>query len=149
MRNQLKRLKKMMMKTDGCKMTITKYSGVIPKSGASVIEFAGIKLVHRSIKSDKSDYLVHQATGAIIRAYPMGTPRDKVLDDLANNLHTLKHFIDAPEGFDVELKPKTSVKEDKPKESVLDKLESPHNISWTDIIVEKVKKVFNVKDLTW
>ena len=99
--------KKKMLQTSG-KQIVFVYTGVIPKSGKAIIEFGGIKLCHRSIKADKSDLLVHVESKTIVRSYPMKTDRGIILDDIANNIDRLKHFIEAPEAYKVEERVKLS-----------------------------------------
>ncbi len=61
----------------------------MPKSGQTVFPFGAEKFSHRSIKKEKSDYLVRLSDGAILRAYPIGTLREKVIEDLAQNIDKL------------------------------------------------------------
>ena len=68
------------------------YNGVIPKSGKAVFSFSGVKLVHRSIAKDKSDYIIHQETGAAILAMPIGSDRSRALDYLAKHIDRLLEF---------------------------------------------------------
>ncbi len=68
------------------------YEGTLPKSGASCFTFAGIKLVHRSIGKDRSDYLIHADTGAVIMTPPRKTDRAKILDYLASRIDELREF---------------------------------------------------------
>ena len=82
------------------------YDGVIPKSGKALVEFAGHKLVHRSIAKDKSDLLVHISSGIIIRAYPAKTNRSVILNDLAENIERLDHFLDNREQYEIQDRPK-------------------------------------------
>ncbi len=70
-------------------LIIRQYNGVIPKSGKSVFPFGAEKFCHRSIKKDKSDYLIRIGDGAILRAYPIGTVREKVIEDLSQNIGKL------------------------------------------------------------
>lgn len=96
--------------------TVYLYEGNIPRSGKSFILFGGHKLNHLSKGVDGSDYLVHQETKIIIRAYPKKTIRSKVLNDLASNLVILEHFLDHQEEYELMVRPKVS----KAKEVVLD-----------------------------
>ena len=75
------------------------YEGTIPKNGASVFEFKGIKFTHRSLKKDKIDVVVHIDTGIIISTYPPKTDRNIILDDLAKNIDKIDNFINNPEGY--------------------------------------------------
>ena len=68
---------------------VRKYSGNIPKSGLSVFQFGTEKFCHRSLKKDKTDYLVRLSDGAILRCYQIGTDRMKVLEDLGDNISKL------------------------------------------------------------
>jgi len=68
------------------------YSGVMPKSGKAVFSFSGVKLVHRSTAKDKSDYIIHQETGAVILAMPIGSDRSRALDCLAKHIDRLLEF---------------------------------------------------------
>ena len=77
------------------------YEGTIPSSGKSVIDFAGIKLCHRSVAKDKSDYLIHIETKAVIMAYPRKTDRSIVLENIAKNISTLNHFIDSLNSYEL------------------------------------------------
>lgn len=77
------------------------YEGTIPQGGASIIEFAGHKLCHRSIVKDGSDYLVHVKSRAIIMSYPAKTERSIVLDHLADNIEKLDHFLDSPQSYEM------------------------------------------------
>lgn len=103
---------KMTAKMKNGKPVVFLYNGVIPKSGKAIIEFGGIKLCHRSIRADKSDLLVHVDTKIIVRSYPIKTDRGIVLDDIANNIDKLKHFIEAPEAYLLEERVKLSKKEE-------------------------------------
>ena len=94
------------------KQIVYLYGKNIPKSGKSVFEFGGIKMCHRSIGADKSDLLVHIDTAAIIRSYPAKTDRSVVLDDMAQNLKILNHFIAHRESYSVEERPKPEKKKD-------------------------------------
>ncbi len=68
------------------------YNGVVPKSGKAVFSFSGVKLVHRSIAKDKSDYIIHQETEAVILAMPIGSDRSRALDYLAKHIDRLLEF---------------------------------------------------------
>ncbi len=99
----------MKMKTKiGTKQIVYLYGGVLPKSGKQVTQFADHTLVHRSVKADKSDLLVHLESKIIVRSYPMGTDRSVILDDLADNFARLQHFIDNPSEYEVMERPKVS-----------------------------------------
>jgi len=80
---------------------VSKYMGVIPMSGKQVFTFGGFKLCHRSIKKDKCDYLLDTQTGAILRAYPIGTARVVVIEDFASRIDTFKDFILHPSNYEV------------------------------------------------
>lgn len=127
---------------------VVRYEGTIPQSGKSVVEFAGHKLCHRSIKKDKSDLLVHVDTGVIIRSYPMGSARSKVLNDLANNIDKLERFLDKPENYEVVTRSDLSKVEIKEPVSILELLSAPHSISYKDVI-RVIKKTFNVGKSKW
>ena len=68
------------------------YNGVVQKSGKAVFSFSGVKLVHRSIAKDKSDYIIHQETEAVILAMPIGSDRSRALDYLAKHIDRLLEF---------------------------------------------------------
>jgi len=143
------------MKT-GIKQIVYLYGGVLPKSGKQSVNFADHTLVHRSIKADKSDLLVHLESRIIVRAYPLGTDRSIILNDLADNFEILEHFLANPDEYEVQERPKVLKVLDKPKESVLDKLNAPFNLSYkdVDVVVPKfkqefklpIKKSFNMSD---
>jgi len=82
------------------------YEGVLPKSGKQSVNFADHTLVHRSIKADKSDLLVHLETRIIVRAYPLDTDRSVILNDLADNFEKLEHFLANRELYEVKERPK-------------------------------------------
>ncbi|MDB4681377.1 hypothetical protein OAE88_00555 [bacterium] len=77
------------------------YEGVINKSGKSVFSFSGVKLVHRSVKADKSDYIVHQETGAIMFAMPIGSERSRALDYLAKHIERLLAYNTEPTSYEL------------------------------------------------
>jgi len=134
------------------KSQVVIYEGVIPQGGKSVIEFAGHKLVHRSIKKDKSDLLVHAGTGVIIRSYPIGSDRSIILDDMAENIYKLDHFLDNPTSYELVKRCDMSKIEIKKPPNALDLLPAPHNISYRDvakIFVSKIKRTFNVGKAVW
>ncbi len=147
MMNQRLNQKKMKMRTGS--QTVYLYGKKVPKSGKSIIEFSGIKLCHRSIKADKSDVLVHVDSGIIARAYPIGTGRGVVIEDIANNLDKLKHFIFCPEEFLIEDRPKIlKVK----KEDTERKYETSmtHYSNGEKVEPRKnKKKKFNVMESVW
>jgi len=133
--------------------TVYRYQKNIPKSGKSVIDFAGHKLCHRSIKADKSDLLVHIESGIVLRSYPRDTDRSVVLNDMAKNIEKLDHFLDNADDYEiVDSKPELH-KQFKEPESILDRVSSPHNISHKDVKAipkkQSVKKSYNLKDATW
>ena len=82
--------------------TIKGYDKNIPKSGKQVFEFMGEKLCHRSIKANKCDLLIHIESKAIIMAYPLGTDRSTVLDNISDNISLFEHFIKSRELYVVE-----------------------------------------------
>jgi len=124
--------------------TIYQYEGVIPRSGKSVIEFAGIKLCHRSIKKDKSDLLVHIDSKIIVRAYPIGSDRSLVLDDLAKNIDKLEYFISHRDEFIIESRPKITKSKDNVPEVKYECYKEP---SYSD--KGRTKKSYNVGDIKW
>ncbi len=75
------------------KIKVTKYTGTIPAGGKQVFKFGAYTLCHRSIKADKSDFLVNVDDGMIIRAYPIGTSRNIILEDIAENMDTLDRYF--------------------------------------------------------
>jgi len=132
---------------------VYRYQKNIPKSGKSVIDFAGHKLCHRNIKADKSDLLVHVESGIVLRSYPRDTDRSVVLNDMAKNIEKLDHFLDNTESYEIlDSKPELH-KQFKEPESILAKVSAPHNLSHLDVkpIPKKqsVKKSYNLKDATW
>ena len=129
----------------GCKVWL--YTGVVPKSGSQVIEFGGIKLVHRSVAKDKSDLLVHYDTRVVVRLYPKKTDRSIVLDDVAKNIDKLKRFILEPNRYDMVNQGDLSSEVIKEPESILNGLVAPHNISYLDIKPKKNKYI--VKESKW
>ena len=115
----------MKMKTKAGKEIVYLYDGVIPKSGKALVEFAGHKLVHRSIGKDKSDLLVHMETRIIIRAYPKGTDRSVILNDLAENIERLDYFLDNREEFELQERPKLLKIKDDDSDMVYTTFEEP------------------------
>jgi len=94
------------MKAKSGKQVVYRYGKNVPASGKSVVDFAGHKLCHRSVGVDKSDLLVHIGSGIILRAYPKGTNRSVILDDMAENVEKLDHFLDNREQYLIEDRPK-------------------------------------------
>lgn len=144
---------------------VRRYDGVIPKSGKAVIDFAGHKLVHRSIKKDKSDLLVHVASGIVLRAYPIGTDRSIVLDDMAKNIDKLYDFVNNPDDYEIvgsDAFDTSSKKKDK-VEKEYDTYKEPsysrqgkfaHLNQDTSCVTgscssSSLKKTFNLKDAKW
>jgi hypothetical protein len=123
------------------------YEGVIPKSGKAVFEFAGIKLVHRSVGKDKSDYIVHQDSGAVIMTPPLKTERSKVLDILAGKIDVLRDFVSSIESYEL-YESESSVK--KVVEVELDYSSSmTHYSDGSCVMPSRRKKSFVVKDIKW
>ena len=141
-----KQMMKQMMEMTG-KIPVRLYEKNIQKSGSSVFEFAGIKLVHRSIKADKSDFVVHSDTKAVIFAMPLGSERARALDYLANKIDLLRSFIDSPDGYEVISLSDLSSDIVKEPQCILELVSAPHNISLADIKPEK--KSFNLKEAKW
>ena len=77
------------------------YEGHLAKSGKSILEFGGHKLSHVSKVADKSDMLVHNESKVVLMSYPAKTDRAIVLDNLAENIHKLEHYLKHPESFEV------------------------------------------------
>ena len=127
------------------------YENIVPKSGKSVIDFAGIKLCHRSVAKDKSDYLVHIETKAVIMAYPRGTDRSIVLENIAKNIDALNHYIGQPQSYEL-VSPNEVIKEDaKELESTYSTYKKPsYSRSGNYSHLNKgSKKKYIVKDLKW
>ena len=137
------------------KQQVVFYEGVIPKSGKQVFEFGDRFFCHRSIKKDKSDYLVDVESKVILMAYPLGSDRSLVLNNLADNLHKLQHYLRHPESYEVVSRKDLFKEEVIVPLSVLELVPSPHNLSWKDVkpsvgespIVE-IKK-YNQKEFKW
>ena len=110
---------------DSTKTTVYKYGGVLPKSGKQVTQFADHTLVHRSVKADKSDLLVHLETRIIVRAYPLGTDRSVILNDLADNFEKLEHFLANRELYEVQTRPKLLKVKDSDTERTYDMTREP------------------------
>ena len=115
------------------------YEGNIPKSGKTFFSFGGINLSHLSKVVDKSDFLIHTDTGAIIRAYPTKTERAFVLDDIGNNIDKLKSFVDNVSDYELYSNAK---KKEIDKEAELD-------ASCTRPQVTKTKRKFMMSDNAW
>ena len=126
--------------------TVYLYEGTIPKSGKQCLEFDGVKLVHRSVKMDKCDILVEPTTGIIVRVYYFGTSRGKVLDDIANNIESLKHFLSHSEQFNIVNRPKITKQKEKPSKDYLYPVKPP---SYSIDGRKKTKRSFNIGDSTW
>ena len=147
MKNQQKRKKK--LKKTGTKVKL--YEGTIPQGGKQVFTFGIHKLCHRSVAKDKSDYLVHIETKAVIMAYPLRTDRSIVLENIAKNIDTLNHFIEHAESYEL-VSPNEVIKKDvKEPESTYSAYKKPSysrsgNYSHLN---EGSKKKYIIKDLKW
>jgi len=98
---------------------VTRYTGKIPKSGSSVFKFGTHMLCHRSIKADKCDLLVNIKDGMILHAYPIGTNRMKIVEDVAKNIGVLDDYAKHPENYELyDLDPKLVNKQKGSEESV-------------------------------
>ena len=135
---------------------VIQYEGVIPKSGASVFDFASHRLCHRSIKKDKSDYIIHIDTKTILLAMPIGSERSIALNYMAKNIDKIEHFISSPESYDIVVASDYPQKEIKETQSILELVSAPHNISHKDVTrvfntqyMLPIKKQFNVGEATW
>ena len=134
------------------KQTLYLYEGVLPKSGKQQVKFADHTLVHRSIKADKSDLLVHLETRVIIRSYPLGTDRSIVLNDLAENFKRLEHFLHHRESYEVQTRPKPQKKKDNDADTVYDISMSHYSDgSCVQPRVNKVKEIkkYNQRNFKW
>jgi len=141
------------------KTVVYLYEGTLPKSGKQSVNFADHTLVHRSVAKDKSDLLVHLESRIIVRAYPMKTDRSIILNDLADNLETLEHFLANPDEYEVQERPKVLKVLVPPRENVLNKLNAPFNLSYKDVdVVEPkfkqeymlpLKKSYDVGESKW
>ena len=133
------------------KQVVYIYDGNLPKSGKTVIEFNGVKLVHRSVAKDKGDILVDLETKAIIRAYPKKTDRSKVLNDLAKNFNKLTYFISHPQEFSLEERPKIQPKKDNDADVVYNTFKEPsYSTSGSYNHLNKgSKKTYNQKEYQW
>jgi len=99
---------------------VTRYTGKIPKSGSSVFKFGTHMLCHRSIKADKCDLLVNVKDGIILHAYPIGTNRMKIIEDVAKNIGVLDDYAKHPENYELyDLDPKLVKKQKGSEESVI------------------------------
>jgi len=147
---------------DTMKTTVFEYDGNIPKSGKTAIEFGGIKLAHLSKGKDKCDLLVHIDTKIIVRAYPLKTDRGIILDDIANNIDKLKHFIEAPEAYNVEQRVKLQKQGEDVSSSNRNDFRTPSysrsgnyahlnedNPSCVSGCGKKVKKSYNLEEAKW
>lgn len=132
-------------------MEVVLYDGTIPKSGKQIIEFSGIKLCHRSIAKDKSDILVHVDSGIIVRAYPKKTDRSVILNDLANNIDKLNHFIEHPNSYKlIERIPNIKLNElDVPREPIEMTKYSDGSCVNASCSSKPKRKVYRVKDSSW
>ncbi len=101
------------------------YAGHLAKSGKTMIEFAGHKMNHIDKAADKCSLLVHNETKVIVRAYPKHTERSKVLDDLAQNIEKLNHFIENPDEYETYIRPKAQAKKDNDSDVVYDTHKEP------------------------
>ncbi len=102
------------------KIKVTRYTGTIPRSGKQVFKFGAYTLCHRSIKADKSDFLVNVDDGMIVRAYPIGTYRNIILEDIAENMDTLdRYFKHSSRYLLVDFDPKLAIKQKCSEESVI------------------------------
>ena len=131
------------------KQQVVFYEGVIPKSGLSVFEFGGRKFCHRSIKKDKSDYLVDVESKVTLMAYPLGSDRSLVLNHLAENIHKLEHYLRHPESYEVVSRKDLFKEEVIVPLSVLETVPSPHNLSWKDVEPKAIKKKYNMMERKW
>ncbi len=140
----------------GTKQIVYLYEGVIPKSGKSVIEFGGIKCCHRSIKKDKCDLLVHVDSGIIIRSFPISTQRSQILDDMANHVDKLKHFISHPEAYLIRERPTIQREQERHAEKS-GGITMTHYSDGSEVKPSKwkqefklpLRKTINLKDATW
>lgn len=117
------------------------YEGHLAKSGKSILEFGGHKLSHVSKVADKSDMLVHNESKVVLMSYPAKTDRAIVLDNLAENVHKLEHYLKHPESFEICSLEDLLRKPVKVATSVLELLPAPHNIG-VDDLKEEPKKTF-------
>ena len=101
------------------------YGGHLAKSGKTVIEFAGHKLNHLDKVIDKSALLVHNETGIVVRAYARGTDRSVILDDLAENVEKLEHFLENPDEYEVQERPKAFKVKTEDEETTYDTYKEP------------------------
>ena len=139
------------------KQIVYLYDGVLPKSGKQVTQFADHTLIHRSIKGDKSDLLVHLDSRVIIRSYPLGTDRSVILNDLADNFKRLEHFLRNPESYEVKHRPKIDKKKADADEDVVYNIEREPSYSRSgnyahlnkDYEPTKELKKYNMKDIKW
>ncbi len=143
---------KMMVMTG--KQIVYLYGKNIPKSGKSVFEFGGIKMCHRSIGADKCDILVHIDSGIVARAYPAKTERSVVLDDMADNIRLVEHFIRNTESYSIEERPKKfKIKKDD-EDKVYDTHKEPSysrsgNYAHLNKDADEPTKKYNQKDFKW
>jgi len=80
---------------------VTRYTGTIPASGKQVFKFGTHMLCHRSIKADKCDLLVNVKDGMILHAYPIGTDRMKIVEDVAENIDVLDDYAKYPNRYEL------------------------------------------------
>ena len=138
------------------KQQVVFYSGVVPQSGKQIIEFGEHTLCHRSIVDDKSDLLVHVGTRVVLMSYPAKTDRSIVLNNLADNIHKLEHYLRNPESYEIVDKGVLSPKNEKvdADADVVYSVEKEPSYSRSgkyahlnkDVIV---KKKYNQKDFRW
>jgi len=133
------------------KQTVYLYEGVIPSSGKQVFTFGEHKLVHRSIKADKSDLLVDIDTRAVIMAYPMKTERSVVLNDVANKIDMLNHFKEHPNSYELIVKDKVIKTKQNDSETQFKTFKEPsYSRSGKFANLNKgVKKTYVLKDSKW
>ena len=134
--------------------TVYLYGKNVPKSGKSVFEFGGISMCHRSLVADKCDILVHVESGIIARAYPAKTERSVILDDMAQNMKLIEHFIRNTESYSIEERPaKLKIKKDNDADVEYDiKMTHYSDGSCVEPTVGKspiVQKKYNQKEFKW
>ena len=144
MKNQLKKMKTIRMNG-----RVKLYQGVINKSGKSVFDFSGVRLVHRSVKADKSDYIVHQETGAVILAMPIGSERSRALDYLAKHINRLLEFDTEPQSYELYIPDKVIKQTKQQLKEAQNKQYEPlyKKPSYSDKGITKTKYI--IKEITW
>ncbi len=133
------------------KQIVYRYGKNTPKSGKSVFDFASHKLCHRSVGVDKSDILVHIESGIIIRAYPKKTDRSVILDDMAENIEKLEHFLAHREQYIVEDRPKIQKTKDIAVEKTYD-VSMSHYSNGESVKPKsnkQTKKIYDVTASSW